>query len=267
MAVSLPIGGSLTANRWQSDCHSLAVTPCDQPQRWARLAGMVVVGPQNLIEIVAVVARRVGQIGEGILEVHGFGHGPGPIDEPWELPFHTAVVDALAERLGWPYLLAIGRLYDEAAAVILELSSPRSSAQQWARLISYLHNAAHTITNAAPPGLGPEPLAFDDLGDIPRLVPFDALAEHVSTTGALALVEIRDKVVHSCEHGLNCPLTPDQLDWLRQLSTGATVVDTANTAGITERTFRRRLSDIYRLLDTGNLTNTLTHARNQRWIT
>lgn len=230
---------------------------------------MVVVGPPESVEIIETIASRVGAVGAGIIEAHRFGHGPGPINEPWELAFHRAAVGPLAELLGWPYLLGIAHAYSNCAALMLEVSSPRFAALEWSHLTSYLNNAATTITATAPHDtITNTPSNADDLGpDIPRLIPFHQLAEIVSITGAIGLADIGTKVTQACQTGRTCPLDPEQLAWLRRINDGATIRSLATEIDVSERNLRRHFRTIYTQLGTNGLRDTLTHARTHRWIT
>nr|WP_062342824.1 response regulator transcription factor [Herbidospora sakaeratensis] len=61
-------------------------------------------------------------------------------------------------------------------------------------------------------------------------------------------------------------LSPRELEWLRHLSTGATVADLAERAGYSERMMFRLLRDLYKRMRAGNRTEALLLAREHGWI-
>lgn len=229
---------------------------------------MVVVGPPDTVKTIENVATRIQSFGSGIADGHRYGHGPGHLDELWASPFHNAAVKPLADMLGWPYLTGTAEAFEECAALMLEVSSPRSVALEWSRMTNYLHNSAASILNNAPPDTEPATRTAAELGpDIPRLMPFDQLAELASSTGARSLIEIGHTVTTACQTGQSCPLNAEQLKWLQHLATTDTVARLAQRVSIAERTLRRRLRAIYTQLGTDNLADTITTARANNWIT
>ncbi|MFI6503798.1 response regulator transcription factor [Nonomuraea typhae] len=60
--------------------------------------------------------------------------------------------------------------------------------------------------------------------------------------------------------------SPRELEWLRHLSTGATVADVADRAGYSERMMFRLLRDLYQRMRTRNRTEALLLARERGWL-
>ena len=60
-------------------------------------------------------------------------------------------------------------------------------------------------------------------------------------------------------------LTPEQMTWLRQLASGATIRQLAEQANYSERAMFRHLRELYTVLGVHNRTGAMMYARERGW--
>ncbi len=205
--------------------------------------------PDPLSEI-GLVARRVRRFAASIVQGHALGITPGDVDDMLCPDYHAAAVDVYAETLPWPYLVGLARSFDDRARIIDEHLADDDDASV---VGTYLRAVAGAITEAAPRAAVATP-PLEELDDTtPPIMPFGRLAAMVSAPAANQLLEAAARVEQTLrDHVDPCPLTDEELNWLRRLREGGRIVDIARDHGLAERTLYRALNDIWARLGVDN---------------
>lgn len=226
-----------------------------------------VVGPPESVAAVGQIACRIRRFAEAIQQAHHFGIGPGEEQEPWTVEFQRQAVPVYAKALPWDYLLGLASGFTDGADLMVELSGPRTAATEWVRMQAYLRAAAKAIRDDAPPLVDAAPRSADEIeATTPPVMPFDHLARMIHPDGAASLRQIGAAIERCCDGVDDCPLTDQELEWMRQLVDGARSIDVATASGYSERSFYRALSDLWERLGVDSRQEGLVLVAASGWI-
>lgn len=226
-----------------------------------------VAGPPESVAAIGSIARRIRRFAEAVQQGHRFGIQPGDEREPWTLAFQHRAVPVYASTLPWNYLVGLASGFTDAADLMVEVSGPRTAATQWTRMEAYLRAASQAISESAPPSIDTSQRRASDLDDTtPPLMPFDQLAGLIHTEGASALRDIGEAIERCCDVVDDCPLTDQEIDWLRQLVAGARSVEVAGRSGYSERSFYRALSELWSRLGVRDRNEAIVLAISKGWV-
>ena len=222
----------------------------NSPLRWR----IVPVEADARIAVVGA-ATRVATFGQAILEAHSFGFGPGLIDDLTSAEFHNRAIDAIATSLPWPYLVTIGRHFSEIASIIAKNGAGECDVDDWLTVMDFLRSAsASTLSKAPDEALSSSnnsEQSFIVLERSPSVMRFDLLAEISSQVGAEALAAAAVSVATAWSDGTEARtsslgLSEIEIQVIRRLATGMSVLDIGQEIGYSERTVYRKLDQIWR---------------------
>ncbi len=212
---------------------------------------------------VGLVARRIRRFAESIAQGHEFGIPPGPADDLTDEAFQDSAVAVYRESLPWSYLVGLSRVFAERADLI-EGGFPDCA--EGAVLTAYLRAVSGAIVRAAPEEelLAPAPEQIADT--TPPVMPFNRLAELVTVDAAIRLRDAAAAVEHRLAEIDACPLTNEELTWLRRLRAGDRVVDIARDHGLAERTLYRGLNQVWDKLGVTNRLDGISTVVANGWL-
>ncbi len=227
----------------------------------------MVVGPPESVVAIGQIAGRVRRFAEAIQQAHRFGIGPGEEREPWTAEFQQQAVEVYAAALPWDYLVGLASGFADGADLMVEVSGPRTAAVQWVRMQAYLRATAQAISGHAPPSVAVPPTRASELDTVtPPVMPFDRLAMMIHVDGAAALQDAGVAIERCCGGIDECPLTDQEIEWMRQLVKGARSVDVATQSGYSERSFYRALSDLWERLGVQDRNEAIVLVSARGWI-
>ncbi|WIX84673.1 DNA-binding response regulator [Amycolatopsis sp. DG1A-15b] len=129
-------------------------------------------------------------------------------------------------------------------------------------------SAVVALLDGAPPAAGARAVRTGATAVLPRGATAQALLRTVEATAdGQAVLPI--SVVTTLATGPSAPgapLSPEQLSWLRQLSTGSTVAQLAGRAGYSEREMFRLLKTLYRELGVDGRMQAILRAQEFGWL-
>ncbi len=226
-----------------------------------------VIGPPESVAAIGAIAGRIRRFAEAIQQAHRFGIGPGDEREPWTIEFQRKAVGVYASTLPWDYLVGLASGFADGADLMVEVSGPRTAAKQWMRMETYLRSAAQAIREQAPPSMATSPRRASDLDDMtPPVMPFDQLAAMIHVEGASVLRDTGAAIERCCNGVDDCPLTDQEIDWMRQFMAGARSVDVAERSGYSERSLYRALSDLWRRLGVTDRKDAVGLVASKGWV-
>jgi DNA-binding CsgD family transcriptional regulator len=220
----------------------------------------------EVLERVGVAAGRVRRFGEAIAQGHSFGVEAGEHRELWTPEFQRQALPIYTSVFPWEYLMNLAASFLERSDDMREMAVPGDAAQAWFCVDSYLKSTAEAITDAAPENayLPNEP---DPIRPVtPPVMPFARLARITHIDGAKALSEAGRQVELLCGQDDQCPLTEDEIIWLKRLRAGDRVIDIAQDHGYAERTLYRALSDLWDRLTVDNRTDAIALCAEKGWL-
>ena len=238
-----------TSAKAQGCCHA-------PPIHWRN----VTVEPGSRMAVVGT-ATRVASFGQSILDAHSFGFGPGNVDDLTSAAFHERAIGAIASSLPWPYLVAIGRHFAETASILAKNGSGQCDVDDWLMVMSFLRSASASLLNNAPDEartLADEgESAFIVLDRSPTVTRFDLVAEISSQAGAEALVSAAVAVAAEWSDATefrasSLGLSEIEIQLVRRLAAGTSVVDIGHEIGYSERSVYRKLDQIWRKIGAGS---------------
>lgn len=145
----------------------------------------------------------------------------------------------------WSLLVELQRT---AASVTVVAVLTDISTTTWVRAI--LSGATAAVPRDAPPETMRR--VFEAAMEGESLLPFDVVR---------ALASVREPAANDQDH-----LAPREIEWLRDLATGATVAQIAERAGYSERAMFRLLRDLYARMRVKTRTEALIRAKERGWL-
>jgi len=219
-------------------------------------------------DFVGKTAGRIRRFFEAISQGHDFGIEPGPYAEPWKVGFQRAAAPTYAKTCPWEYLLGLSNAYDELANLMDAESAPDDLATEWERMKEYLRSSATAMTERAPDTVGP--LLLEHPEDIepqaPPVVLYGELATIVSRDGARLWSATAGRIELACGQIEQCPISEQELIWLRRISAGDRTLDIAHDSGYSERSLYRALADLWCRLKVDNRVEAVAVATKNGWI-
>ncbi len=212
---------------------------------------------------IGLVARRIRRFAESIAQGHEFGIRPGPAGDLTTDAFQDLAVEVYRESLPWSYLVGLSRVFAERAVMIDENLPDCADA---AVLAAYLRSVSGAIVRAAPTEelLAPAPDVIADR--TPPVMPFHRLAELVTVDAARRLRDTARSVEDHLADQDSCPLTNEELTWLRRMRAGDRVIDIARDHGLAERTLYRGLRQVWATLGVSNRIDGISTAVANGWL-
>jgi DNA-binding CsgD family transcriptional regulator len=214
-----------------------------------------------------VAAGRIRRFAEAVAQGHSFGIGPGTHDEPWTIDFQRQAVAIYAKALPWEYLTGLAASFEDCANLMVTVAGPKTAAVEWGRMQQYLRSAATAINEQAPTTKPAESMTAADIAPItPPVMPFHLLAEAISTNEIADLRET-GATIEGCAGGLDeCPLTDQEIDWIRRMINGDRVIDIATASGYSERALYRALNELWDRLGVDNRNEAIALVGKYGWI-
>lgn len=226
-----------------------------------------VVGPPESVAAIGVVACRIRRFAEAVQQAHEFGLGPGTASEPWTVEFQRQAVPVYASALPWDYLVGLAGGFENAADLMVTVAGPKTAALEWSRMQQYLRSAAKAIFEKAPSETAPLLRRAEDLDPVtPPVMPFDKIARLIDCEGAEQLRLTGAAIERCCGDIDDCPLTDQELEWMRRMLLGDRSIDIAHDAGYSERSFYRALSELWDRLDVDNRNEAIALAVDRGWM-
>jgi len=193
--------------------------------------------------------------------------GPGEVGEPWTLEFQREAVGVYASALPWEYLVGLANGFKDAADLMVTVAGPKTAATEWGRMQQYLRSAAKAIGEHAPADTASVRRRAEELAPTtPPVMPFDKIARLINRDGAEALQAIGAAIERCCGEVDDCPLTDQELEWMRCIVAGDRSIDIAESAGYSERSFYRALSDLWERLGVDDRIEAIALVVDRGWI-
>ncbi len=217
---------------------------------------------------IGVTAGRIRRFAEAIAQGHSFGIGPGQQDQPWSVEFQRSAVTIYTKALPWKYLTRLSAGFEDCASLMVTVPGPESIAVEWLRMQQYLRSAATAIGEQTPVELdAAETVSAGDIDPVtPPVMPFHLLARELSAVGVADLRATGAAVESWAGSVDDCPLTDQEISWLRAIVEGDRVIDIAEASGYSERALYRALSDLWDRLGVENRHEALAMAVKNNWL-
>lgn len=224
--------------------------------------------PQGgIIDAAPVAATRIETYAASIQEAHSLGHGPGAIDELWGKKYQEKAIQIYTQTLPWGYLTGLATQFEATARQMTISGAPPAVEHEWIIVTDYLRNASEVILAFAPLTDPTETRPLESA--TPSVMEFGLLGEIASARGAETLRRA-GRAVRGALDGERAadanPLNPEQLEIVRLLTAGKTIVDVAEALGYSTRSIQRKLTEIQAVLGAAGRHEAIAIAAVNGWL-
>jgi AraC-like DNA-binding protein len=220
-------------------------------------------------DLIGCCASRIIDMATEIRRTHAMGVPHGEHDEPWTREFHQVVASIYLQTIPARYAKGVAESFKQCTTLMASTNYPADQAGDWLIVQAY----AGSVTEAI---CGHLHLTIEELEaasgrrlepTVPGIFPYAEIAPLVSPAGVARLLQASHVVQTAC-NGIQSVARPSEaeVELLRMLAAGKSVIEIAGRVGYSERSLHRRLKQLWKDLEVSGFKEALVLGGQEGWL-
>lgn len=212
-------------------------------------------------------ANRIVGLATELGRAHEIGIVHGDHREPWTPEFQQVAARIYLETVPVQYALRVAGMFRQCSTKMLESDVPFEVKEDWSIVTSYLDAWSEAVADQL--GICNKSALADDLilaPSTPGVYPYSTIAALVHSVGVARLRAAGETVLQLCRgDSLGRPQDRD-VELVRALAEGQTVVDIATSVGCSRSTLHRELARLWKRLGVTDARAAILRGGQEGWL-